>query len=83
LAAPKSFRSTTFPGPKPARQAGVTAEIFSATPNAEELSKIAQLIDAGQVEVTVAKVFGLDDAAAAHRCLEEGHPHGKVVLRVN
>ena len=35
-----------------------------------------------QVEVTVAKVFALDAATEAHRCLEDGHPHGKVVLRV-
>jgi NADPH:quinone reductase-like Zn-dependent oxidoreductase len=56
---------------------------IGAKPNAEQLSRIAQLIDSKQVEVTVAKVFALDAAAEAHRCLEEGHPHGKVVLRVN
>ena len=66
-----------------AAQAGVAAGIFSATPNAAELTRIAQLIDAGEVQVTIAKVFGLDDAAAAHRCLEEGHPHGKLALRVD
>jgi NADPH:quinone reductase-like Zn-dependent oxidoreductase len=71
------------PDPAKAAQAGVTARRYGAKPNAEQLSRIAQLIDSKQVEVTVAKVFALDAAAEAHRCLEEGHPHGKVVLRVN
>jgi NADPH:quinone reductase-like Zn-dependent oxidoreductase len=65
-----------------AAQAGVTAKRFAAEPNAGQLLKIAQLIDSKQVEVTVANVFALDAASKAHRCLEEGHPHGKVVLRV-
>ena len=66
-----------------AAQAGVTASRYRAQPNAEQLSKIARLIDSKQVEVTLAKVFGLDAATEAHRFLEQGHPHGKVVLRVD
>ena len=34
------------------------------------------------VKETVAKTFGLSDAAEAHRYLEQDHPHGKVVLTV-
>jgi NADPH:quinone reductase-like Zn-dependent oxidoreductase len=34
----------------------------------------------GKLEVTVDKVFPLDEAAEAHRYLETGHAHGKVVL---
>jgi NADPH:quinone reductase-like Zn-dependent oxidoreductase len=65
-----------------AAAAGVTAKRYMASPNAGQLANVAELIDAGQVEVTVAKVFDLDEAAEAHRFLEEGHPHGKVVLKV-
>jgi NADPH:quinone reductase-like Zn-dependent oxidoreductase len=65
-----------------AAAAGVTAKRYMASPNALQLANFAKLIDAGQVEVTVAKVFDLDEAAEAHRFLEDGHPHGKVVLRV-
>jgi NADPH:quinone reductase-like Zn-dependent oxidoreductase len=71
------------PDPAKAAQAGVTAMRYGAVANAEQLSKIAQLIDSKQVEVTIAKVFALGAASEAHRCLEDGHPHGKVVLRVN
>ncbi len=59
------------------------AERYMAEPNAGQLAEIARLIDAGKVKVTVAKVFGLNDAADAHRFLENGHPNGKVVLRVS
>ena len=62
--------------------AGVTAKRYMATPNAGQLAEFARLIDAGQLQVTVAKVFDLEQAAEAHRFLEEDHPHGKVVLEV-
>ena len=65
-----------------AAQAGVTAKRYMAAPNAGQLANFAKLIDTGQVLVTVAKVFKLDEAGEAHRFLEEDHPHGKVVLKV-
>ena len=65
-----------------AAEAGVTAKRYMATPNGGELAHFARLIDAGQVTVTVARVFGLEEASEAHRFLEQDHPHGKVVLKV-
>lgn len=65
-----------------AAEAGVTAKRYMATPNAGQLANLAKLIDTGQVRVTVAKVFDLGEAVEAHRCLEDDHPHGKVVLKV-
>ncbi len=70
------------PDPTKAAEAGVTAKRYMATPNSGQLANFAKLIDTGQVLVTVAKVFGLDEAVEAHRCLEEHDPHGKVVLQV-
>ena len=70
------------PDPTKAAEAGVNAKRYMATPNAGRLANFAKLIDTGQVLVTVAKVFGLDEAVEAHRCLEEHDPHGKVVLQV-
>ncbi len=61
---------------------GVTALRYMAEPNAAQLSTFARLIDSGEVEVSVAKVFHLGDAANAHRCLEGHHPRGKVVLKI-
>jgi NADPH:quinone reductase-like Zn-dependent oxidoreductase len=70
------------PDPVKAAEAGVTAKRYMATPNAGQLANFAKLIDTGRVKVTIAKVFNLDEAIEAHRFLEEGHPNGKVVLKV-
>jgi NADPH:quinone reductase-like Zn-dependent oxidoreductase len=65
-----------------AEEAGIPAKRFMAEPNAEQLANFAELIDTGQVVVTVAQVFDLDQAVEANRSLEDEHPHGKVVLKV-
>jgi NADPH:quinone reductase-like Zn-dependent oxidoreductase len=71
------------PDPAKAAATGVTAKRFMAKPDARQLAEIAKLIDATQVQVTVVKVFSLAEASEAHRMLEKGHPHGKVVLETN
>lgn len=71
------------PDPAKAAEAGVTAKRYMATPNAGQLANFARLIDSGQVQVTAARVFNLDEAAGAHRFVEQGHPHGKVVLKTS
>ena len=71
------------PDPAKAAEAGVTAKRYMATPNADQLANFARLIDAGQLQVTVARVFNLEKAVESHRFLEQGHPHGKVVLKVD
>ncbi len=70
------------PDPAKAEAHGITARRYMAEPNAEQLATFARLIDDGQLKVTVARTFPLAQAAAAHRCLEEDHPQGKVVLTV-
>jgi len=42
--------------------------------------ELIKLAAAGQVTVTVDKIFPLEQAADAHRYLQSGHAHGKVVL---
>jgi NADPH:quinone reductase-like Zn-dependent oxidoreductase len=42
--------------------------------------ELIKLAAAGQLKVTVDKVFPLAEAADAHRYLQTGHAHGKVVL---
>lgn len=65
-----------------AAEAGVTAKRYMATPNGAQLAEIGKLIDSTQVQVTVVKTFTLGQATEAHRMLEDGHPHGKIVLEV-
>lgn len=47
------------------------------------LVQVAELIEAGKLKPTIAKVFPLAEAAAAHTLLEEGHVRGKLVLAVS
>jgi NADPH:quinone reductase-like Zn-dependent oxidoreductase len=47
-----------------------------------ELLRAAQFFFAGQLRPAVDRTFPLEDAAAAHRYLEEGKQFGKVVLEV-
>lgn len=49
---------------------------------AEQLSWLGELIDKGELKLEVQHVFPLEEAAQAHRVLEEGHTRGKIVLKV-
>lgn len=42
--------------------------------------ELIKLADEGRLEVAVDRVFSLGEAADAHRYLQSGHAHGKVVL---
>jgi NADPH:quinone reductase-like Zn-dependent oxidoreductase len=63
--------------------AGVRATSYKVIPDGGALATIGRLLDSGAVQVYIDKVFDLDEAAAAHRAIEEGHTRGKIVLRVS
>ncbi len=63
-----------------AEAAGVRGVKVAVEPDANQLSKIAELIDAAKVRVAVAKVFPLADCAAALDESRTGHVRGKIVL---
>lgn len=46
------------------------------------LEQGAALIEQGQLEILVNRIFPLEQAAAAHRLLGEGHTAGKIVLEI-
>jgi NADPH:quinone reductase-like Zn-dependent oxidoreductase len=62
---------------------GVRAKGYMTQPNASQLSEIVALIEQQKVRAVITKTFGLEEAAAAHRYLEQEHPRGKVVLAVH
>jgi len=64
-----------------ADEAGVRAVYHAVHTDAAQLARIAELAGGGKLSVTVSKVFPLEDAAEAHRAIEEGHTLGKIVLR--
>jgi NADPH:quinone reductase-like Zn-dependent oxidoreductase len=49
--------------------------------NVEVLAELADLIEDGELEVPVAKVYALDEVRSAYRDLENRHTRGKIVLR--
>jgi NADPH:quinone reductase-like Zn-dependent oxidoreductase len=52
-------------------------------PNGGQLKALGDLADDGRLRVEIFREFPLEQAAEAHRLLEEGHVRGKVVLTVD
>jgi NADPH:quinone reductase-like Zn-dependent oxidoreductase len=59
---------------------GVKGEGNAAGARAEVLAELAELIDAGELELPIERVYPLDQVREAYRELEQGHTHGKIVL---
>jgi NADPH:quinone reductase-like Zn-dependent oxidoreductase len=59
---------------------GVRTEGNSAAANAEVLAELAGLIDAGRLEIPIAKVYRLADVREAYQDLARRHTRGKIVL---
>ena len=56
--------------------------MFGRQPNADELSKIAKLVDFGKVKVAVETGLPLADAKRAQELSQTGPARGKIVLKV-
>jgi NADPH:quinone reductase-like Zn-dependent oxidoreductase len=65
-----------------AAQYGVRALFFIVRPNRAELSRIADLIDAGAIRPLVSQVLPLAQASEAYEHKKSGHIPGKIVLQV-
>jgi len=64
------------------KEQGIAAMGQFTQPNPEELTKLAEVIDAGKVKVFVSRTFRLEDTQAALNYQpNEGEP-GKVVIRI-
>lgn len=66
--------------PEPRAPRGVTVTAYDGDPDLEAIERLNRLIEAGPFEVHVARTFPLEQAAEAHRALEE-HYLGKLALR--
>jgi NADPH:quinone reductase-like Zn-dependent oxidoreductase len=49
-------------------------------PDVHDLEELARMADAGQLRVSIAKAFPLEQVADAQRLVGEGHVRGKVVV---
>jgi NADPH:quinone reductase-like Zn-dependent oxidoreductase len=68
--------------PVPRRRRGIKVVPYDAVPGVREFQKLNRAIEAARLAVPLAGVFPLDQAAQAHRRLEQGHVLGKIVLRI-
>ena len=59
---------------------GNAAIAFDGVPNPAAFARLGALIDERPIEVPIAAMYSLADAAEAHRRLERGHVRGKIVL---
>ena len=83
LAAVRDGGRVAYPNgvePEPKARPGVNGQATTACPIAQAIEKLNRLIEAGPFEVHVARTFPLDQAADAHRALDE-HYLGKLALR--
>ena len=70
------------PDPVELEKRGIRGAAISVHPDAEDLAKIAHLIDAGKIKPIVTQVLPLSEAIAAQEQAATHHTRGKVVLRV-
>jgi alcohol dehydrogenase len=70
------------PNPELAEKYGVTAIGQMTNTNTQHLNHLAELIEGGKIKVPLDTVFPLEQAREAFNHLEQGHPRGKVVLKI-
>src|SRR5436305_643784 len=70
------------PDPAELRKHGIHGAAISVHPDAEDLTEIAQLIDAGKIKPIVTQVLPLSDAMKAQQQAATHHTRGKIVLRI-
>jgi NADPH:quinone reductase-like Zn-dependent oxidoreductase len=75
--------SAVLPSKEKARARGLQALFFLVQVTTDRLTKIAAMIDDGELKTEVGEVLWLDEARKAHRMLE-GAPHrrGKIVIKI-
>ncbi len=75
--------SAAQPSAEKAEHHGIRALFFLVEVTTERLTKLAQLIDAGELKTEVGEVLWLDEARQGHEMLE-GAPHrrGKIIIKV-
>jgi NADPH:quinone reductase-like Zn-dependent oxidoreductase len=66
-----------------AKLSGRRLVIRPAEQSAAELSRLAALVDAGELKVPLYKVFPLEEASEAHRMLDRGDKRGNVALVID
>ena len=69
-------------GPFVSRRGGQTVTNLFASPNADDLAFVKELIEAGKVTPVIDRTYSLEDTAEAVRYVGAGHAAGKVIIRI-
>lgn len=69
--------------PEAATEHGVQGKPMLVHSDADQLTRIAALIDAGNLKTVISTVLPLAEAAKAHELSQSGHVRGKIVLKVS
>jgi NADPH:quinone reductase-like Zn-dependent oxidoreductase len=67
--------------PRDAAKYKVRTAVYMSQPDASRLYELADDVAQGHFSIPIAKTLPLDQIREAHREAEEGHLHGKIVLR--
>jgi NADPH:quinone reductase-like Zn-dependent oxidoreductase len=70
------------PDPAQLEKLGIRGAGISVHPDAEDLTEIARLIDAGKIKPIVTQVLPLSEAISAQRQAATHHTRGKLVLKI-
>lgn len=70
------------PSEEKANAHNVRSSFFVIQPNAEQLRKIADLVDQGKIQTYLEEVFPLQQAKDAHLRSQTGRVKGKIILQV-
>ncbi len=71
------------PNETTAAEYGVSAYFCFVQPSREQLDKLTELADAGQLTVSIDSEFELNDVAKAHERSESGRAQGKIIINVS
>ena len=66
-----------------AAKQGASGSFCFVMPNREQLEKLGEFADAGQLKVSIDSEFGLDQVAEAHERSETGRAQGKIIINVS
>ena len=68
--------------PEPRKRRGLRIKAYDAEVGPRELEHLGRAIEEAHLEIPIAEVFSLEDAAKAHERLERGHVLGRIVLSI-
>ncbi len=74
---------TQTPDEAVAAEHGIEAGFCFVQPNREQLEKLAEYADAGQLKVSIDSEYSLDQIAQAHERSESGRAQGKIIINVS